>query len=766
MAFLAFFAVAFFASFFCISSVQADYNAATDDLSATWTVDSTNGITLDGSVMSTANHTGTLTIGSTLTVTLSNGATFEQSGLINPNKNAIVVKGDGTLKITYQGTSLCSNSTCLSGFDIYNDCVVDNSCVYNSTITDSGNMMLCGTSDLLHFHGNGEVIIGRNTWVRQNCTLTVDSNCNAKFSQSTMDGINTNSGFNLTNYTITFDVAKNATLESSVRIFDEGNNKGNIVKTGAGTMTITNSNNVYRGTTTISGGTLIAKSLGSIGTGSLTIGNATMEAAFEGNIPASNVTITGDSTLISSVSWNRFKNLSGSGTLTLIGSGFLAINNSFHARNFTGTFIVGTTTQAGKLSLEVQSNVLNADSGKIKVVNGIVDWRGFEQSFNSLEYLDGEMQNMTGKLTIGNEFKYNSSTALTVPCVIAGNAKLTKDNSGTLTLSGANTYTGGTTISDGTLKLTGSGTLGTGAVTNSGTLEFNNSTTTITPNISGAGDILVSAGTATLSGAVTQTGGATTLADGTTLNIGNASTLYNLAVVDENASATLNITGNLTLNNSDLTKFIGSITAPVVTKTGLDTLQLCFDAENAVNLGSLVVSSGPVDLKGYMSGGITVDSGAVFSPGNSIGEAKYGGGYELKEGATLLLEVGKNEQGDILTDTLTYVPNLTDPKDTVFEGGSIIKIALDSSYDNAFEDGDVAEIQLPAGIKGSNGNDLDMNNLVFQSSMFDLVGYDSTTGILSVRYAEPAAGVPEPSTWALLLLGAAGLLYVRKRTRK
>ncbi|MBQ2621800.1 MAG: autotransporter-associated beta strand repeat-containing protein [Thermoguttaceae bacterium] len=581
-----------------------------------------------------------------------------------------------------------------------------------------------------------------------------------------MDGINTNSGFNLTNYTITFDVAKNATLESSVRIFDEGNNKGNIVKTGAGTMTITNSNNVYRGTTTISGGTLIAKSLGSIGTGSLTIGNATMEAAFEGNIPASNVTITGDSTLISSVSWNRFKNLSGSGTLTLIGSGFLAINNSFHARNFTGTFIVGTTTQAGKLSLEVQSNVLNADSGKIKVVNGIVDWRGFEQSFNSLEYLDGEMQNMTGKLTIGNEFKYNSSTALTVPCVIAGNAKLTKDNSGTLTLSGANTYTGGTTISDGTLKLTGSGTLGTGAVTNSGTLEFNNSTTTITPNISGAGDILVSAGTATLSGAVTQTGGTTTLADGTTLNIGNASTLYNLAVVDENASATLNITGNLTLNNSDLTKFIGSITAPVVTKTGLDTLQLCFDAENAVNLGSLVVSSGPVDLKGYMSGGITVDSGAVFSPGNSIGEAKYGGGYELKEGATLLLEVGKNEQGDILTDTLTYVPNLTDPKDTVFEGGSIIKIALDSSYDNAFEDGDVAEIQLPAGIKGSNGNDLDMNNLVFQSSMFDLVGYDSTTGILSVRYAEPAAGVPEPSTWALLLLGAAGLLYVRKRTRK
>ena len=28
---------------------------------------------------------------------------------------------------------------------------------------------------------------------------------------------------------------------------------------------------------------------------------------------------------------------------------------------------------------------------------------------------------------------------------------------------------------------------------------------------------------------------------------------------------------------------------------------------------------------------------------------------------------------------------------------------------------------------------------------------------------EPGSGVPEPSTWALLLLGAAGLMYWRKR---
>jgi hypothetical protein len=30
---------------------------------------------------------------------------------------------------------------------------------------------------------------------------------------------------------------------------------------------------------------------------------------------------------------------------------------------------------------------------------------------------------------------------------------------------------------------------------------------------------------------------------------------------------------------------------------------------------------------------------------------------------------------------------------------------------------------------------------------------------------DPGSGVPEPSTWALLILGAAGLMYMRKRNK-
>ena len=218
------------------------------------------------------------------------------------------------------------------------------------------------------------------------------------------------------------------------------------------------------------------------------------------------------------------------------------------------------------------------------------------------------------------------------------------------------------------------------------------------------------------------------------------------------ANTTIDVASGLTLLQS------GGITGQyTLTKTGEGTLQINA-VQNAVDVESLVVSSGRLDMKEYFKGDLEINNSATFSPGNSIGMLNQTGDFTLDEGATLWLEVGKGDT--ILTDVL----NVTG--DTIFEDGSIIKIALDSSYDNAFEDGEQVDILLPTGIKGGDGNDLDLNNLVFQSSMFDLVGYNAGTGYLSVVYSEPAAGVPEPSTWALLLLGAAGLLYVRKRTRK
>ena len=93
---------------------------------------------------------------------------------------------------------------------------------------------------------------------------------------------------------------------------------------------------------------------------------------------------------------------------------------------------------------------------------------------------------------------------------------------------------------------------------------------------------------------------------------------------------------------------------------------------------------------------------------------------------------------------------------TKFEEGSFITLALDEGASPV--PNQQVSFQLPANIAT-----FDNAALSYPSYLVG-IGYNPTTGVLSATV--DANAVPEPSTWALLLLGAAGLLYVRKRTRK
>ncbi|EBL5634415.1 AIDA autotransporter-like protein ShdA, partial [Salmonella enterica subsp. enterica serovar Kentucky] len=97
---------------------------------------------------------------------------------------------------------------------------------------------------------------------------------------------------------------------------------------------------------------------------------------------------------------------------------------------------------------------------------------------------------------------------------ISGSGQVVKSGDETLTLSGSNTYTGGTIISGGTLVATNVEALGTGDVTDNATLELNTGGD-FDNAIGGTGSVVKSGDkTLTLSGANSYTGG-TTISGGT-----------------------------------------------------------------------------------------------------------------------------------------------------------------------------------------------------------------------------------------------------------
>ena len=238
----------------------------------------------------------------------------------------------------------------------------------------------------------------------------------------------------------------------------------------------------------------------------------------------------------------------------------------------------------------------------------------------------------------------------TLSGVISGIGALTFNGVATTIISGANTYTGGTTVAAGTLKLgaTGSAPIGSLTVETNGTFDLNNFAQTVT-DLSGSGAITLgsatltagSTGDSTFSGIISGNGGLTK--QGTaTLTLSGANTYTGTTTVNTGTlqlgAANALTTGALTVGidgTFDLNSFAQTVTD--------------LSGSGAITLGSAALtagSTGDSTFSGIISGngGLTKQGTATLT---LSGANTYSGGTNVNAGTLSILGMSPTGTGDI-----------------------------------------------------------------------------------------------------------------------
>jgi autotransporter-associated beta strand protein len=721
-------------------NAQASFlSGGTVDLNGarTWTVDDSAGVDADLTVSSVIQNTGavgTFTKNGTGRLVLSGNNTFAD----------VFAVGDGIVRIQHANAlgSTAGGTTVNSG----------------DVLEVSGGLTVAGEALLINGSGISttgalRILNGINAW-----TGTIDLGGDARIqadagSQLTVSAITAGG----TGRDVTF--GGDGDHIANGRIGSGGTNPvDQVLKDGAGTLTLNNTTNDF--------------------TGTLTVNNGTLKLGASEVIPNAEV-----------VTINK-------GTLQLNGQ----------TETITSlTLGAATTTVAGNAA-----SIIDTPGGGILRLSGNSTYNA-----GSVGFENGQAT-ISANLDVNNAsrtFTVNDNTTLTEELVISGTisnsgataAGLTKAGTGTLVISGANSYNGTTTINAGTLKLGANNALpdtpltldqrlgGVSTLDIAGrsdaitTLTLSGNSTTV---VNSASQIIDSTG-----GGVLKLGGSVTYNTGAAGFHNSMSTIS--ASVDlngANRTFTVNDSTNATTDVLISSTILNTGATAGITKAGAGTLAFTaantYDGVTTVNAGALQVGSSGTGQTGtgavtiantatlFGTGNVrgssfTAASGSTVQAGDTTAESSYGtltftpvsgsGSIQFQSGGSVILGISPGGTSDRLnivgtgTNTVTFNANLTVGPATLVPTTAEVFNLLDwtgLASAPTFASHFTFISQLFG--NGDEATGLDLPDISGTGYAWDISAF-TTNGTISIVV------VPEPSRALLLMAGMLAAIARRRR---
>jgi len=662
----------------------------------------TGGIIVNGGTMYVGGATVSNNVIDNATFGFSSTGTIAMTGVISgPGAVTQVSSGITTISTvqTYTGsTTISSGTLALSG---------SGSIASSSGVEDDATFDIQATTgaSITSLSGRGNVLLGSQT-------LTV-TNASGAFSGSIsgMGGLTIAGGTETLTGTSTFTGV--TTIASGTLVLTSGSSIASSGILNQGTLDISVQSN-----TLVS----ILTKIGSLsGSGNVILGSNTLVLSnpadtFSGTISGNGgLTILGGSETFSGVNTYTGVTTISAGTLALSGAGSLAPTGQVEADGVfdvsaasASTVTLASLTGSGLGQVNLGSHTLQitagsgvfsgviAGSGGLVVTGGTTVLAGPNTYTGGTTITGGTLQignssisgSIVGNVADAGTLAFSRSDTSVFSGLISGTGGVSQTGSGTIVLTAANSYTGGTKITAGTLQIGNGGTAGSivGDVTDNGTLAFARSDAIVFGGvISGTGGLSLLSGTTTLTAADTFTG-TTAIQSGAALVLGSSGSIAGSSVTDNGGFdvsaaaaptvASLSGSGNVALGSQSLTLTGAAGTfSGVISGSGGLTLAGGTETLSGVNTytGATKISSGTLNVTGSIasSSGVTVNSGGTLSGTGTVSAVTVASGGTLAPGAGTLTVNGALS----LASGSNFVENVTSGSEGKVSTASAVTLA-------------------------------------------------------------------------------------------